>query len=241
MNLCNNCGVELEENMRFCPLCGKDIADEMPEDQEHILFQKTKPEEQLMPDFEELTPTQRRRLFWQLSGMILISGMIVTFFIDLIINRDITWSKYSTSACLALFLIITMIVFLKRKIVISLTVSFITTSILMVLFDMFNKNIGWGTKLGIPLVFSFYLVVFVLISLVRRSKQRGINLIAYFLIASGILSLCVEGIISLQINSKLNFQWSVIALVSVLPVSAILLFIHYRLRKGTDLKRFFHI
>jgi hypothetical protein len=111
----------------------------------------------------------------------------------------------------------------------------------MVLFDMFNKDIGWGTKLGIPLVFSFYLVVFVLISLVRSSKQRGINLIAYFLIASGILSLCVEGIISLQISNKLNFQWSVITLVSVLPVSAILLFIHYRLRKGTDLKRFFHI
>jgi len=46
----------------------------------------------------------------------------------------------------------------------------------MVLFDVFNKNLGWGTKLGIPLVFSFYLVVFVLISLVKSSKQRGINL-----------------------------------------------------------------
>jgi len=145
------------------------------------------------------------------------------------------------SASLALFLIITMIVFLKRKIEVSLTGSFITTSILMVLFDMFNENIGWGTKLGTPLVFSFYLVVYILISLVRRSKQRGINLIAYFLIASGILSLCIEGIISLQINNMLSFQWSVIALVSVLPVSVILLFIHYRLRKGTDLKRFFHI
>lgn len=241
MNLCNNCGVELEQKMRFCPLCGKHITDETPEDQEYIQFQKTKQEEQLMSDFEELTPTQKRKLFWQLSGLILISGMIVTFIIDLIINRDITWSKYSISACLALFLIITMIVFLKRKIVISLTGSSITTSILMVLFDVFNKNIGWGTKLGIPMVFSFYLVVFVLISLVRRSKQRGINLIAYFLIASGILSLCVEGIISLQINSKLSFQWSVIALVSVLPISAMLLFIHYRLRKATDLKRFFHI
>jgi hypothetical protein len=241
MNYCNNCGVELEEQTISCPLCGKHTTDEIPEDKEYIQFQKTRQSERLLYDFKELTPIQRRRLFWQLSGMILISGMIVTFIIDLITNKGITWSKYSLSACLALFLIITMIVFLKRKIIVSLTGSFITTSILMVLFDMFNKNIGWGTKLGIPLVFSFYLVVFVLISLVSRSKQRGINLIAYFLIASGILSLCIEGIISLQINNRLNFQWSVIALVSVLPVSAILLFIHYRLRKGTDLKRFFHI
>ena len=145
------------------------------------------------------------------------------------------------SACLVLFINITLIIFLKRKIVIALTGNFISTSILLVLFDVFNKNIGWGTKLGIPLVLSFYLVLFVLISLVRISKQRGINLIAYFLLAAGILSLSVEGIISLQVNNLLKFQWSVIALVSVLPVSAILLFIHYRLKKGTDLKRFFHI
>jgi hypothetical protein len=233
--------VELEEQMISCPLCGKHTTDETPVDEEFIGYQKTRQSERLLSDFKELTPIQRRRLFWQLSGLILISGMIVTFIIDLIINKNITWSKYSMSACLALFLIITLIVFLRRKIVVSLIGSFIITSILMVLFDMFNKNIGWGTKLGIPLVFSFYLVVFVLISLVRRSKQRGINLIAYFLIASGILGLCVEGIISLQINNMLSFQWSVIALVSVLPVSVVLLFIHYRLRKGTDLKRFFHI
>jgi hypothetical protein len=241
MILCKNCGVELEENMKYCPLCGKDISEESPDDEKEFRIQETRQEERLLSDFRELTPIQRRRLFWQLSAMILLSGMIVTFIIDLIINKDITWSKYTMSSCLALFLIITMIVFLKRRIIVSLTGSFIITSILMVLFDMFNKNIGWGTKLGIPLVFSFYLVVFILISLVRRSRQRGINLIALFLIASGILSVCIEGIISLQINNKLNFQWSLIALVSVLPVSAILLFIHYRLRKGTDLKRFFHI
>jgi hypothetical protein len=106
---------------------------------------------------------------------------------------------------------------------------------------MYNKNKEWGIKFGIPLIFSFYLVAFVLISLVRRSRQRGINLIAYFLIAAGILSLCIEGIISFQIKNRLDLQWSVIILTSVLPVSAILFFIHYRLRKGTDLKRFFYI
>lgn len=241
MILCNNCGVELEENMKFCPLCGKHITDVTKEDEEYIQFQKTRQKERLLSDFKELTPIQRRRLFWQLSGMILISGMIVTFIIDLIINKNITWSKYSMSTCLALFLIITLIIFLKRKILVALIGSFITTSVLLVLFDMFNKNIGWATKLGIPLVFSFYLVVFSLIKIVRNLRQRGINLIAYFLVAAGILSLCIEGIISLQVKNQLSFQWSVIAMASVLPVSAILLFIHYRLKKGTDLKRFFHI
>ena len=241
MTYCKTCGVELEKTMKFCPLCGKHITDKTHEKEEHLPLEETKQEERILSDFKELTPVQRRKLFWQLSGIILISGMLVTFIIDLIINQSITWSQYSMSTCLALFINITMIVFFNKRIILSLIGCFISTSILLILFDMFNKNIGWGTQLGIPLVFSFYLVVFLLISLVKRSKQRGINLIAYFLIAASILSLSVDGIISLQVHKQLNLQWSVIALVSVIPVSAILLFIHYRLRKGTDLKRFFHI
>lgn len=241
MITCNYCGVELEENMNFCPLCGKHITDESPEHEEYLQFHKTRQEERLLSDFKGLSQIQRRRLFWQLSGMILISGIIVTFIIDMVINKDITWSKYSMSACMVVFLNITVIVFLRKKIILSLVGSFLSNSFLLVLFDMFNKNTAWFTRLGIPLILSLYLVVFVLLSIVRNSKQRGINLIAYFLIALGILSICIEGIISLQINNSLSFQWSVIAIVSVLPVSVILLFIHYRLRKGTDLKRFFHI
>jgi hypothetical protein len=235
MNYCKNCGVELEENMNFCPLCGKSIADETFQNKEDLHYQKTKQEERILSDFKELTQIQRRKLFWELSGIILISGMIVTFIIDLITNKGITWSKYSVSVCMVLFVNITLIVFLQKKILYLLIGSFLSTSILFILFDMYNKNKEWGIKFGIPLIFSFYLVAFVLISLVRRSRQRGINLIAYFLIAAGILSLCIEGIISFQIKNRLDLQWSVIILTSVL------FFIHYRLRKGTDLKRFFYI
>ena len=241
MNYCKNCGVELDEKMNFCPLCGKSMTDETMQNKENLNYQKTKQEERILSDFKELTQVQRRKLFWELSGIILISGMIVTIIIDLIINKGITWSKYSVSICLVLFVNITLIVFLRKKIFILLIGSFLSTSILLMLFDIYNKNMAWGTRFGIPLIFSFYLFVFILVSLVRSSRQRGINLIAYFLIATGLLSLCTEGIISFQIRERLALQWSVIVLSSVIPVSAILFFIHYRLRKGTDLKRFFNI
>ena len=241
MIYCKNCGVELDKTLIVCPLCGTHTADKSISEAEHLQVQESKKADRLLSDFQTLTKSERQKLFWQLSGIILISGMVVTVIIDLIINGDITWSKYSISACLALFINITLLVFFQKKLAIGLAGNFLSTSFLLVLFDLFNKNIGWGTKMGIPLVLAFYLVVFILIGLVRRSKQRGINLIAYFLIASGILSLCVEGIIALQVHNRLIFHWSVIALASVLSVAAILLFIHYKLRKGTNLKRFFHI
>jgi hypothetical protein len=242
MICCKNCGVELEENMNFCPLCGEQVTDGTVENTEYLHFQKTKQEVRLLSDFSALNQIQRQRLFWELSGIVLISGMLVTVIIDLMMNNGITWSKYSLSICLVLFINITLIVFLQKKILLLLIGSLLSISILLLLFDIFNKNTGWAQNLGIPIIFSFYFVVFVLIRLVRSSKQRGINLIAYFLIASGIFSLCIEGVISLQLKNKLDMHWSVIVLASVLPVSAILLYIHYRLKKGTSgLNRFFHI
>jgi hypothetical protein len=241
MIICKKCGVELEENMDRCPLCGENAASGALSGRAPGPLKQSGQEERLLSDFELLTREQRQKLFWQLSGIVLISGAVVTLVIDLIINRGITWSRYSCSASLVLFINITLLVLLRKRTAIALMGNFLSTSALLVLFDLFDNAIGWTTKLGIPLVLAFYLVVYLLISLMRRSKQRGINLIAYFLIALGILSLSVEGIISLQLNNRLDFQWSVIALASVLPVSAMLLFIHYRLRKGTDLKRFFHI
>ena len=238
---CKNCGVELEVKMNFCPLCGTPVSLETHENKEHLQFRKTKPEERLQSDFNTLTHPQRRKLFWELSGIILISGMLVTLIIDLIINKQITWSKYSLSVCLVLFVNITLIVFIQKKIFVLLVGSFLSVSALLFLFDLFNTKTGWGKEYGIPLVLSFYCVVYILIRIVRRTRQQGINLIAYFLIASGILSLGIEGIISLQRINRLELQWSLIVVASVLPVAAILLFIHYRLRKGTDLKRFFHI
>lgn len=241
MNYCKNCGVELEDYMDTCPLCGESISGGALKKKEPAERHEPVHEQRLLSDFKGLTPARRQKLFWQLSGIVLISGMIVTFIIDLIINLEITWSKYTLSAAMILFINITLLVFLKNKTAWALTGCFIATSLLLILFDLFNKNIGWGSKLGVPLVFSFYLVVYIFVSLVRKSKQRGINLIAYFLIAAGILSLCVEGIISVQMNNQLTFQWSVIVLASVIPVASVLLFLHFRLKKGTYLKRFFHI
>jgi hypothetical protein len=241
MKNCKNCGVELEENMNFCPLCGEPVAYKTHKNKAYLQFQKTKQEEKILSDFNELTHHQRQKLFWELSGIILISGMIITFIIDLIINQSVTWSKYSMSVCLVLFINVTLIVFLQKKIYVLLSGSFVSVSILLILFDLFSQNTGWGIKIGIPMILCFYFVVFGLIKIVRRSRRVGINLIAYFLVTSAIFCLCIDGVISLQRNNRLNLQWSVIVLASVLPVAAILLYIHYRLKKGTNLKRFFHI
>jgi hypothetical protein len=240
MNSCNYCGVELDVEMNYCPLCGH--KSNTPAIPDRKTIRKESSETINEPyGFNELTQQQKRKLFWELSTLILVSIVVVTFILDLLINKQITWSKYTITVGLVLLINISMIVFMQKHVFLLLSGCFVSTSLLLIILDKFNQNLGWGLKVGIPIIFFIYLVVYFLIFAIRKSRQKGINIIAYFLIAIGILCLCIEGYISLHTLNYIRLQWSAIVLVSVIPVSAILFFIHYRLKKVTDLKKFFNI
>jgi len=236
MSYCKKCGVELDENMVFCPLCGKSVNEDA--DKEPIK-ENTNPE--FYEHYEKLTKKQKRKLFWELSGIILLSGIVVTLIIDLIINQSITWSKYSITISLVILVNTTLITFLRNRLFLLGTISFLSTSALLILLDLYNMNIGWGTRLGIPFLFSFYFWLLVLVIIIKSLKNKGFNVLAYIFIVIGIFSMCIEGIMAVYSNNKLSLHWSVIIMACMIPISAILMFIHYRLRKGIDLKRFFHI
>ena len=119
--------------------------------------------------------------------------------------------------------------------------SFLSVTGLFALFHVFAGGTGWEIKPEIPFIFAAYLTVYLLIFLVRKVKQKGLNVIAYSLITAGLLCICTEVIISNFLYHLLFFGWSLIVMVSVALIAMLLLFIHYRFKKATDLKRFFHI
>ena len=119
--------------------------------------------------------------------------------------------------------------------------SFLSVTGLLALFHVYTGGSGWEIKQEIPFIFAAYLTIYMLIFLVRKAKQKGLNVIAYSLIAAGLLCICTEGILSVYLRTGLFFGWSLIVMVSLSFIAMLLLFIHFRLKKATDLKRFFHI
>ncbi len=241
MKRCQNCGVESEENANFCSLCGEPLLDKITENSSLIRSGITHREEKLLTDYQRLTGFQKRKIFWQISGLILISGIIITLLIDFVENRTITWSKYPATISLVLFINFTLNTFLRNKITLMVALSFLSVTGLFILFDVYAGDTGWEIKLGIPLLLAFYITLILLIYLIRNAKQKGMNVIAYSMIAAGVLCICIEGMISIYFRSSVYVGWSLIVMVSVVLIAMLLLFIHYRLKKATDLKRFFHI
>jgi hypothetical protein len=238
---CPNCGVELEENANFCSLCGERLLDKTLENTDSLKSGRALREEKLLTDYQRLTGFQKRKIFWQISGLILISGIIITLLIDFIVNRVITWSKYPAAISLVLFINFTLNTFLRKKIILMTVLSFLSVTGLFILFDIYAGDTAWEIKLGLPLLLALYVTFIALIYLIVNSKQRGLNIIAWSLIASGLLCIYTEGMISIYFNNSINFGWSLIVMISIAFISILLLYIHYRLKKVTDLKRFFHI
>ncbi|MFO8001860.1 MAG: DUF6320 domain-containing protein [Marinilabilia sp.] len=238
---CPYCGVEPEENANFCSLCGEPLLEKNKDDLAFIKSRKDQQEEKLLTDYQKLTGRQKRHILWKISGMVLISIFLITMIIDLVGNGSITWSKYPATVSLVLFINTTLAVFLYRKKFLCLSLSFLSTSALLVLLDLYAEGTGWSMKLGIPFLLAAYIIVFVLVRLIKRTREKGMNIIAYSLVASGLLSLSIDGIISLYTGTTISFGWSLIVLVSACIIAALLLYVHFRLKKATDLRRFFHI
>ncbi|MCF8231648.1 MAG: DUF6320 domain-containing protein [Bacteroidales bacterium] len=241
MKPCANCGVEVEENANFCPLCGEPVVDKHTGNIDYITIRKRKKEEKALTDYQKLSSLQKRKLFWEISGIVLITGILVTLLIDLFASSRITWSRYSVTVCAVLFLNTTLIRFWPKNLMVLMLGSMTSTSALLILLDVFTGNMDWGVNLGVPLLVVAHILTLALTKIIKRAREKGLNIIAYSFIALGIFSLGIEGVVSLYVKNAINLHWSLVVIASVLPGAAILFFIHYRLKRGTDLRRFFHI
>ncbi|MFO8055406.1 MAG: DUF6320 domain-containing protein [Bacteroidales bacterium] len=241
MITCKNCGVKLEKHMNYCPLCGHASPATESDNEEHFNDNIQNPKKKSLSDYLMLSDLQKRKLLWKISTIILISALIVTIIINLLFNSQITWSKYSTTVILVLFANITLIWYTPRNLYVLIGGSLLSTAILLFLLDHYQGSLSWSLNLGIPLLLAVYVLGFALYVIIKNLNDKGLNMIAYILLATSILSVLTELLISLNSTGEWSLHWSLIVLASVLPASLLLFFIHYRLKKGTELKRFFHI
>ncbi len=241
MKICPRCGVELDEDMNGCPLCdytdyqdlaGPEKAGSVPDEQK---------DERILSDFVKLTRYQKRKLFWEISNIILFSEMLVTTMINVISARAITWSKYTITIGLVLFVNVTLFSFWRHRLLVLIGGSFLTVSLFLILLDLYIERTGWGIQLGIPLLFSLYFIIVILTIVIRLAKHHGFNILGCIFLGIGLLSLFTDGIISRYDTGEITFRWGLIVFVCIIPIVSILFYIYYRLNRGVSLRSFFNI
>jgi len=231
--ICPNCGVELDRGIESCPLCGgmkESPSNERPGKEAYY------PSEIL-----RLDSRQRARITWELSGIIAASGIIVSTIADLVIEKGLNWSLYSVTIIAGAWVFLTLFTFFRNKLWILLPGLAINTLLVQLLTDLFAPPINWFIDISLPLTISFYILLFIVILLSKKAHYKGFNILALVFLALSAQIVVIEVFTDLYLFGSIDIEWSAITASAIVPFSGILIFIHYRLKRGLNLRSYFHV
>lgn len=233
MKTCPTCGITMESEYSSCPLCQSDF------NEPHTPAKPAKPSYPGMG--KPLSRSERINLFWELMGILHFSSLLVVFFIDLFMNRRPGWSWFAISGIAASFIYITLIVFWPRKPFLLLGGLFLTTCSLLFTIDILHEGLSWFLVPALPLTGFLILFAALVVLFARLTHHRGLNIIATISIAVGAYVIVIDMSTNWMHNHNMAPTWSVIVALSILPFALFLLYFHYRLKRGTSLRKFFHL
>jgi hypothetical protein len=223
----------MDSSYRECPLCKTDLNKNNPE--------KSRKDPAYPGMDKPLSRSEKVNLFWELSGILLFSSLIVVVLLDIFMNNKPGWSWFAGTGIIATFIYITLFIFLIRKVYWLLAGLLINTSILLFMIDYLHEGLQWFFMPALPLVVIFMVLIAILIWFISHTKHKGLNIIAAGSVLLGIYLLLIDLITAWSIHHIFKPTWSVIAALSVVPFALFLFYFHYRLKRGTSLRKFFHL
>ena len=233
MPICNHCGVEIENGFSECPLCQRPTGSQKT--------QLTNSFSGYNPGYSPLSIKEKSRLFWEITTILHFSALVVTLLIDIIANKRPTWSLYAITSIAASHIFFTLIIFTLKKLWIFLPGLLINSLGFLLLIDLYHNGINWFVNPGLPLAGFFVVLLGMVMAFSYRTRQKGFNIIASASLAIGFYCILAEIFIKLANHIEVTLSWSVIVATSILPFSLLLFFFHYRLKRGTSLRKFFHL
>lgn len=229
MIICKQCQVELAPWMDACPLCGLAVADgERPANPDHQPHERDRQNQGLL-----------KRIFLQITCVLLLSGILATLVINLAQIGRVTWSVYPITICVIVlsyaFLMGTWNTSLTRQIL----GGWVISAAALIIVHFYEPN-DWPLKLALPILSSVNVVVITLALIVANLKKRGLNIVAILFIGAAILCLLTEVTLSWYLEGEVRLNWSVVVSACLLPVTAVIIFMHFKTRNNADLQKVFH-
>lgn len=228
MNICKQCGVELEDNMTTCPLCHTGL---------HNGASSANKADQYLPIEQKSHVMQR--ILWQLAVVLLLSVVFATLVINFSVAGMVTWSIYPISICLMILAYAVLMAWWRTKLVVQLLVGWLLSSLILVVVDRYSTG-DWPLLLALPIMSAVNAIGIILYFLLVGLKTKGLTVLAFVFVSLAVAGLAVDAIISNYFQRHIVLGWSVIVAACILPVIAAILFMHFRIRNNATLRKIFH-
>lgn len=204
MSYCVECGVELSNGAKSCPLCGTPVLN------------PRRPQE---PDAAPLYPENRekpapqidRGYMRKLALAVALLPVLTVLILDLLDGR-VSWSLYVIGAIwLIVCLFAVPFLFTSKRPYAFIALDAGALGAYLGLIALLNGGGGWYLKLALPMVLWLGLCLMGALRAVRWLKHRILNRIALVLTQVAVCLLGIETIIDYYLRQRVQITWSVYA------------------------------
>ncbi len=243
MAYCEGCGVTFPDSKARCPLCGSSATEARPAAAEAggLDFPGERPFFAEVLAKESLTRRQRRLIYFEVLSIVFGSALFITILSDLIANRGITWSRYSSPAICWGFLLVGMPILLRRHPWILFAILAPTLPLTLFLLDAVDGRVEWFLPWALPISCWLIGCIAGMTGIVSGIRKRGLNVIAIALLFTALFCVGLEAAINLNSGSRPVFAWSVIVTLAAVPAAGMLLYLHYRIVRQASLAKLFRV
>lgn len=231
---CKQCGVELEKEMTICPLCGTSVNGEKTVTQPGTNARAT------LFGIKEEEKHLLERMFWQITSILLFSGIAATLIIDIAIHKTVTWAIYPVTICTIVFLYASLFALWHTRLLYKIFAGWLVSSVFLVALQFFIKEVSWIGHVALPILVAVNVVSICVTAAVIYTRKKGLNVLAYLFVGVAVLCISIEGVLSYYTAKMVYLQWSVIVAACLLPVTTAIVFMYLRTRKNADLQKIFH-
>lgn len=245
---CPSCRVTLAENCSVCPLCHAPSIVYNGSIPGIPVVQEENPEIIQYPSNvtdadrgDKLTLEEQRLIISELLAVSFVIILIVTVGVDILVFNALTWSKY-TSVILGmvwLFLAMPLVLWGHPWLVFAVLAPVLPGGLLLLAF--LSGDLTWFVMPALPitvLVEGVFLTSYVLI---LHEKQKGLNCVGVVLASLALVCVGIDIFISFSFSGLITLGWSIVVLVSLIPVAGFFFYLHYRVINKASLRKLFRL
>ncbi len=235
MPYCSRCGVELDEYVAVCPLCFTPVAQQR---------NSKPPKKTVFPDkaIPEKDKGVLRFLAWEIVSVSLLTAFLIVALTNIITSFGVTWARYPLASIVLIWLLATFPLLLPKKPLLISVFSACAIMLFLVLVDLMdNGAIDWFYYIALPISFMLIVVTSAVVTACIKAKTKGANIAAFILFGVGIITGGLDMILHFALTGTIGLTWSLFVIIPILFTGIFLLYIHYRLAKAVDLKKWFQV
>lgn len=221
MSYCVNCGVELADSEKCCPLCQTEVINPKSPWQEPASRPYSRHVDTILKRID-------RRYFATLAALLLSIPCIITVLVDIISGGGVTWSAYVIGAVVVAYIMVLLPFFFKKYHAVIFLGADCAAILLYLLFIERVNGGRWFLGLGLPLTVAASVCVLVLALLFTKAQMSPIVKSAAVMIAIGLFVVCAEVVLSAYVYGTVRFAWSLYALIPCVILGAAMLVLEHR-------------